>query len=373
MQEQEKTPKVLLVRDPSGQKNSTVWKFLRSKYECEEIDRVELAVELISDGDFEVTVSDLDLSESFAMEMLSSVPFISQQTKVILLSGKRTKNEIIRAFRNGAFDYLQKPFGLSELENSVERAIFRSQSPDEKLERMIMENTGHLNRALEDIEHSYRSTLKALIQSLEARDCEMFGHSERVVSFSLRLAHELGLGKDEMRDLELGALLHDIGKIGVPDSVLQKPATLTEEEWEMMRMHPIHGYKIVRNIPFLEGAARVVAQHHERWDGMGYPNHLRGEEIDINARVFAVADAFDAMVSERIYREERDFEGALFELEKYSGTQFDPIVVEAFRNVPQEDWEKLRVRSLKESNEVFSIKQIVAEMVQSQNHFEMVH
>jgi HD-GYP domain-containing protein (c-di-GMP phosphodiesterase class II) len=137
-------------------------------------------------------------------------------------------------------------------------------------------------------------------------------------------------------------LLHDIGKIGVPDAILRKPAKLTEEEWVRMREHPLHGQKILGGIEFLEGASKVVAQHHERWDGTGYPRGLKGEEIDLSARIFAVADAFDAMVSDRVYRTGRTYEVALAELDSCAGRQFDPRVVEAFRRVPREEWERLR-------------------------------
>src|SRR3712207_3092700 len=149
-----------------------------------------------------------------------------------------------------------------------------------------------------------------------------------------------------MRSLEFGSLLHDIGKIGVPDAILRKPAKLTEEEWVLMREHPLHGQKILRGIEFLEGAAKVVAQHHEKWDGTGYPAGLRGEEIDLNARIFAVADAFDAMTSDRVYRRGRGYEDAVAELEAHSGRQFDPQVIAAFMRVPREEWTEMRRRSL---------------------------
>jgi len=199
-----------------------------------------------------------------------------------------------------------------------------------------------LDGALQSLEDAYRSTLKALTAALDKRDSETAGHSERVVSFSLRLGRELGLDTEQMRSLEFGSLLHDIGKIGVPDAILRKPSHLTEEEWREMRQHPSHGQQILRGIEFLEGAARVVAQHHERWDGTGYPLGLKGDAIDINARIFAVADAFDAITSDRVYRGCKSYECAADELERHAGAQFDPRVVEAFRRVPREEWEELR-------------------------------
>lgn len=241
------------------------------------------------------------------------------------------------------------------------------------LEELVAERAVELDKALEEIENSYRVTLKALVQALETRDFETHGHSERVVTFSLRLGYELGLEKQALRDLELGALLHDIGKIGVPDAVLRKPAKLNDEEWTKMKLHPIHGQKILRNIPFLEGAARIVAQHHERWDGEGYPYGLRGEDIDIGARIFAVVDAFDAMVSDRVYRKGCSYKKALAELERCAGTQFDPMIVEAFKAIPKEDWEILRERSLMEKQEISSFQSIVSDLVYSRQQFEMVH
>src|SRR6185503_17561611 len=163
---------------------------------------------------------------------------------------------------------------------------------------------------------------------------ETEGHSERMITFSLRLGHELGLGKEDLRDLELGTLLHDIGKINVSDEILSKPERLDRAEWASMKRHPILGQSILSEIPFLEGSTRIVAEHHECWDGTGYPFGLRGEQIAVGARILAVIDAFDAMISDRPYRPGRSYSEALAEIEQFSGTQFDPMVVEAFRNVP---------------------------------------
>jgi HD-GYP domain-containing protein (c-di-GMP phosphodiesterase class II) len=182
-----------------------------------------------------------------------------------------------------------------------------------------------------------------------------------------------GLDKDALRNLELGALLHDIRKIGVPDAILRKPAKLTAEEWMKMKLHPLHGQQILRNIPFLEGAAQIVAQHHEQWDGSGYPYGLRGEDIDIGARIFAVVDAFDAMISDRVYRKGRSYKDAVEELQLCAGTQFDALIVEAFKRIPPEDWEVLRHRSLTDKQEVYSFQAVVTELVYSRQQFEMVH
>jgi len=222
-----------------------------------------------------------------------------------------------------------------------------------------------LDRALDSLEDAYRSTLKALTAALETRDSETHGHSERVVSYSLRLGREYGLERDEMKSLEFGSLLHDIGKIGVPDAILRKPAKLTEEEWVVMREHPSHGQQILRGIEFLSGASHVVAQHHEKWDGSGYPLGLRGAEIDICARIFSVADAFDAITSNRVYRRGKSYEDAAAELDAWAGTQFDAQVVAAFHRVPKEDWAELHRRSLLRTEEKFEVRQLVGAMLES--------
>src|SRR5258708_8402621 len=240
-----------------------------------------------------------------------------------------------------------KPFDLRQAEAAVARAldyhelVAAKRRYENHLEELVEQRTAQLDQALDSLENAYRTTLKALTAALETRDSETHGHSERVVTYSLRLGREYGLDSERMKALEFGSLLHDIGKIGVPDAILRKPAKLTEEEWVRMREHPMHGQQILRGIKFLEGAAKVVAQHHEKWDGSGYPLGLKTEEIDICARIFSVADAFDAITSDRVYRRGKSYEAAAQELDDWAGRQFDPKVVKAFHRVPKEDWEEL--------------------------------
>lgn len=175
-----------------------------------------------------------------------------------------------------------------------------------------------------------QAILQSLLSRLRKRDVETMAHSQRVVRLSLMLGREFGLNLAEWRALEYGSLLHDIGKIDVPDSILRKPGPLTSVEWIKMREHPQLGMQILDGIDFLQGASLVVGQHHERWDGKGYPFRLRGNQIDRNARIFAVADAFDAMTSKRVYHAGKNFDAAAAELRRCAGRQFDPEVVEAF-------------------------------------------
>ncbi len=194
---------------------------------------------------------------------------------------------------------------------------------------------------LDESEEVERAMLKSLLVALKMRDADTYDHSKRTVKISLLLGQECGLDQREMRSLEFGALLHDIGKIGVPDNVLRKPAKLNDFEWTMMRRHPYLGQEILRGISFLDDARTLVAQHHEKWDGSGYPVGLRGEEIDLSARILFVADAFDAMTSDRVYRQAKSYDEAVAELDSCAGTHFDPRVIAAFHRFPRQEWERL--------------------------------
>ncbi len=342
----------ILVADDEPEIRHVLSDLLSPLYDCEAVGSAEEALELLSSGAYDLVISDIMMGGMSGLDLIPRVKELSPDTVVIMISGVQTVESAINALRAGAFDYVMKPFDLHHVEAAVSRALEHHFLRVEKrryetyLEEMVAQRTEELDGALRSLGDAYRTTLKALTAALETRDSETHGHSERVVNFSLRLGRELALDAEQTRSLEFGSLLHDIGKIGVPDAILRKPAKLTEEEWVRMREHPLHGQKILRGIQFLEGAARVVAQHHEKWDGSGYPLGLRGAQIDLNARIFAVADAFDAITSDRVYRAGRPYEDALAELDEYAGRQFDPRIVEAFRRVPREEWDEIRRLSL---------------------------
>src|SRR3989441_8747446 len=351
MAENNTKPRLLIV-DDEAEVRSVLNDLLGDTYQCAEAASAEEALAQLRKRDYHLVISDITMSGMSGLEMIAHVKVISPDTVIVMISGMQTIESAINALRLGAFDYLMKPFDLRQAEAAVTRAlehhelITAKRRYENHLEELVNQRTAELDEALGSLESAYRSTLKALTAALETRDAETHGHSERVVTFSLRLGREYGLSGPEMKALEFGSLLHDIGKIGVPDAILRKPAKLTDEEWVRMREHPVHGQQILRGIKFLEGAARVVAQHHEKWDGSGYPLQLKAEEIDICARIFSVADAFDAITSDRVYRQGRSYEAATQELDEWAGRQFDPKVVEAFHRVPQEDWDELRRRSL---------------------------
>jgi len=357
-------PRILIV-DDEQEITEILADLLSEEYDCHRAASAEQALVQLQEMEFQLVISDITMPGMSGLDMIPHVKNYSPNTVVVMISGMQTVESAIGALRLGAFDYLMKPFDLRQVEAVVKRAlehhelIFAKQRYENHLEELVEQRTSELDRALNSLEEAYRSTLKALTTALETRDQETHGHSERVVSYSLRLGREYGLSREQMKALEFGSLLHDIGKIGVPDSILRKPAKLTEEEWVLMREHPLHGQQILRGIDFLQGAARVVAQHHEKWDGTGYPLGLQQEEIDVNARIFAVADAFDAITSDRVYRKAKSYEAAAKELDDWAGRQFDPKVVEAFHRVPKEDWEELHRQSLMPKHQDFDVRRMV--------------
>lgn len=341
-------------------------------YECTTAGSAEQALELLRCNEYELVVSDITMPGMSGLDMIPHVRNSFPNTVVVMISGMQTVESAIDALRLGAFDYVMKPFDLRQVEAVVKRAlehqdlIVAKQRYEGHLEELVDQRTAELDQALNSLEGAYRSTLKALTAALETRDLETHGHSERVVSYSMRLGREYGLDAQSTKSLEFGSLLHDIGKIGVPDLILRKPAKLTPDEWVLMREHPRHGQQILRGIAFLEGAARVVAQHHEKWDGSGYPLGLSGEEIDVCARIFSVADAFDAITSNRVYREGKPYQAAAQELDDWAGKQFDPKVVEAFHRVPPQDWQELHDQSLMKKEDELEVRRMVEMVLESQ-------
>jgi len=192
--------------------------------------------------------------------------------------------------------------------------------------------------ALARLNESYSATVRALAKALELRDDQTGEHAERVTTLGMRLAERIAPELTAEPQLEFGFLLHDVGKIGLPDAILLKPGPLTDAEMDEMRYHPVLGERIVAGVPYLNGLARqVIAAHHERWDGTGYPRRFAGERIPLAARIFSVIDAFDAMTSDRPYREALPIDAGLSEIAAGIGTQFDPDVAEAFLLMAKED------------------------------------
>ena len=345
----------ILIIDDEPNVLSVLHTLLSDQYQCKTASSAIEALEYLKEEKYDLVLSDIMMPGMSGLELLEHITRLSRDTVVVLISGNLNIQNAIQAMRRGAFDYVTKPFNLADVETAVDRALRHqsllkaNQQYEQHLEDLVNLQTHelsvanvNLNTTLEKLYINYRATMRALAAALEARDVETKGHSERVVAYCLRLGKQMGLGDGNLITLEHGALLHDIGKIGVPDAILLKKGALTEEEWSYMRRHVEYGAQILRGIDFLEGASQIVAEHHERYDGSGYPNKLEADSICLGARIFAVADAVDAITSNRPYREGRPFEAAADELERCVGTHFDPVIVRAFNAVPLDAWRELR-------------------------------
>jgi putative nucleotidyltransferase with HDIG domain len=257
----------------------------------------------------------------------------------------------------GAYDLLAKPFSDRQLLHTVRRAMeyrtLRAQNSvfRDHVEQLIAARTQILENTMRQLEQSYDVTLEALGNALDLKDAETEGHSKRVTAYTLALGRTVGISGEQLRIIGRGAFLHDIGKMAIPDAILRKPGKLTAAERAVMRRHSELGYQMVQKIPFLREAAEIVYAHQECFDGSGYPRGLRGEQIHIGARIFAVADTFDAMTSNRPYRKANTIAAAQKEVLRCAGTQFDPAIVDVFMATPDTIWQDLREGILRDGPE----------------------
>ncbi len=270
------------------------------------------------------------------------------QIPVLVLAHPDHVPQALRALQLGAYDYVTRPFSDDQLRAAIRRTLeyqrLRTQNElfRHHLEQLITARTEMLEHNMQQLESSYDVTLEALGHALDLKDAETEGHSKRVTAYTLALGRAVGLRETELRVVGRGAFLHDIGKMAIPDAILRKPARLTPEEQIIMRTHCERGYQMIRKIPYLQEAAEIVYSHQEHFDGSGYPRGLRGEQIHIGARIFAVADTFDAITSNRPYRKANTMEAARKEILRCAGTQFDPSVVDVFVATPDSIWQDLR-------------------------------
>jgi putative nucleotidyltransferase with HDIG domain len=336
--------RVLIVDDDEEVRSILVRDLADSVCQCVLCGTALEAREKILSERFSVVISDIRMPLMSGVELLRFVRGHDPEISVIMVTGVREIGTALETLRMGACDYITKPFDLHQVRRSVAQAIERNQLMVEnrcyqqELELKVHERTRELNGALKEVEESYRITLEALVTALDAREHETQAHSQRVRDYAETLAKCQGVTGQELISVGRGALLHDVGKIGVPDSILLKPDKLTQDEWAIMQKHPRIGYEILQEIMFLSSAAEIVLTHQERWDGKGYPNGLAGNDIPLGARIFAVVDTMDAMTSDRPYRKALSFRAAEDEIRSCSGTQFDPMIVEAFLGIGPDTW-----------------------------------
>jgi response regulator RpfG family c-di-GMP phosphodiesterase len=347
------TPKDILIVDDDRQVRDVLHQiFLSAGYSCHLAEDGPNGLEVFSAARPPLVVTDLKMPGMSGMELLQKIRHVDSDAAVIVLTGAADVKTAIESLKLGAYDFIMKPVNVEELLIAAERALERRgllmerRAYQELLEHRVEQATRELSAAYHELEETYHSTLEALGSALDTRDIGTEAHSRRVHGYALATARAYGVPPAMTRDLAHGVLLHDIGKIGIPDAILLKPGPLTPEEWRIMRTHPEIGRRLIERIPFLRGAVPIVYAHHEKWDGSGYPRGLTGEEIPLGARIFAVVDAFDAMTFDRPYSRAVPFEAAKAEIRRCAGTHFDPAVVEAFLQVPEALLDEIRRRSI---------------------------
>jgi len=301
-------------------------------------DSVAAAKAILSEktGEVDLVITDLMLPDGSGLDILRMVKGLDDSIMRIVITGHASIDNAVECIDYGAFAFIEKPVAADQLRTAVDRALGYRRLLLENvqyrlhLEEMVEEKNAKLADALEQLEQSYRFSLEALAALLDAREETAGSHSTRVSELSTVLGRTMMLSEEELAALAQGALLHDIGKIGIPDAILLKPADLTDEERATMQSHSEIGHRIIKSSPALADAAEIVLSHHESYDGTGYPRQLAGDDICFGARIFTVIDSYDAMRSDRVYRSAMRKEKAIEELVKNKGRQFDPDVVDAF-------------------------------------------
>jgi response regulator RpfG family c-di-GMP phosphodiesterase len=344
------TLRVLIVDDEASVRKVMAAVLAQVGLRCETAASGDEALRLLETNRIDVVISDLQMPGMSGLELLAKVKQSYPLMVFLMVTGVDDVRVGIQAMREGADDYLVKPLQVDAniVLASLTRALRVKRLEQEvenyrhHLEEIVAEQTGQLREALRQIERSYDHTLEVLGAAIDLRDSPTAGHSRRVFLYSIEIAKAMGGLENQMRNIAIGAWLHDIGKLAIPDAILLKPGSLTDEERAIMQRHAQIGYDLVKGIPFLAEAAEIIFAHHERCDGTGYPRGLKTEEIPAGARIFAVADTFDAMTSDRPYRRALPFQASREVIEQGEGKQYDSEVAKVFLRIPDETWETIR-------------------------------
>ncbi|ACH39417.1 response receiver-modulated cyclic diguanylate phosphodiesterase [Citrifermentans bemidjiense Bem] len=321
-------------------------------FTCFQAASAEEGLEIINKHKLDLALLDIMMPGRSGIDLLKDIKEATPDTTVLMITAMNDMDTALSCIHYGAEDYITKPFNLDRVlltvKNTLEkrRLVLENKEYQANLEQKVREQTEVIRTVMGEINLAYEHTLVALIRALDAREKEVGSHSERVMSYARLLAKAAGISEDELIIIGKGALLHDIGKIGVSDNILLKPAKLDDSEWEIMRQHPSIGFDILSGIRYFAGAAELVLHHHERWDGNGYPGNLEGENIPISARIFALVDTLDAMTSDRPYRKALTFEAVLDEVTRCRSKQFDPELVDLFLSIPKDEWESAAGKKL---------------------------
>ena len=314
--------RILIVDDEEAIRDVVSTMLQGQGYTCTTAGNGRDGLALVKEKQFDVVLSDMVMPLMDGIEMLQQIQSLDPELPVVMVTAMHDVSIAIDAIRKGAYDYLLKPFDKNQLFLSVSRAInhrrliVENRSYQQGLEQLVEKRTVELRKALQQLEQSYDETLQALGRALDLKDAETQGHCERVTAFTIAIAKAMYVDPAVLQQIARAAFLHDIGKMAIPDRILLKPGPLTDDEREVMRAHCDIGYRMLIKIPFLSEAAEIVLSHQEYFDGTGYPRGLRADDIPLGARIFAIADAVDAMTSDRVYRKALPIEHARKEIER---------------------------------------------------------
>ncbi len=336
-----KGAKILIVEDELPVSEMLTRYLSKQNYSVSNVVDGLTAYKELSKDTYDVCILDLNIPDKSGIEVLNDINKKTEiTTDIIVLTGISDTSKIIEVMRLGASNYMQKPFEIEELSIAVEHAIQNRKVKQENirykhsLEGQIIEKTSAIKKAYLDIVNAFANTI-------EMRDPYTGGHSNRVSVIACMMGKEMSFNKKKLEETKIGGILHDIGKIAIPDSILRKPGKLTRKEFDEIKRHPITGYEIIRNISSLKPAVPYILCHQEKYDGTGYPKGLKGLDIPVEGRLLSVADAFESMMSDRPYRKALTLESAYKEIVENSGKQFDPYFVDIFNKL----WDNRRIEN----------------------------
>jgi response regulator RpfG family c-di-GMP phosphodiesterase len=339
------SPRILVVDDEQSTRSAEMFLLTRKGYSCDAAASVAEAWELFRANTYDVAFIDFLLPDGTGLDLLRLFGRREPRPICIVVTGETEVGTAISAIREGAHDYIAKPFGVAMFYERLEKAVdaWRAQARthlyQNQLEALLDDIGDQLRQSEAELERTYDMTVAALGAALDLRDPETEEHCRRVSANSVLLGSSLGMSGVVLRTLKWGSYLHDIGKIGIPEHILGKPSSLTKEEMAVVRTHPTLGYRMISAIGFLAAAAEVVLYHHEKYDGSGYPEGLRGDSIPLGARIFALVDTMDAMMFDRPYRKALPYSAVIEEITSLAGRHFDPQLVEHFAGIPQDAWQ----------------------------------
>jgi len=325
---------ILIVDDEESVRRLLNNKLTNDGYQCYEASNAGQALDKLRHNKIDLVMLDIKMPGKSGIELLPEIKSVNSDISVIMITATADMHTAIQCMKQGAYDYITKPFELDEIAISVARALekrrleLENKEYQQYLEKKVAEQANKIRA-------SFLNAITALVYALEAKDAYTSGHSQRVAELSAAIARKLHLPQEHIDKLKLAGLLHDIGKIGVQESVLNKPGRLTEAEFELVKLHPEIGEHILSPIVDSTEILEAVRNHHEHYNGRGYPDGLQKAEIPLGARILAISDAYEAMTSERPYRNSLSAAAALNEIERNKGAQFDPEIAATFTRIEE--------------------------------------